>query len=62
MPIKVWDEITYPFRKGRDELFHPTLYNGCSCMSILILKLNHVSKGTPEKYLCHRGEEGQHRM
>ena len=29
---------------GMGKLFHPTLYNGCNYLSILGLKLNHVSK------------------
>ena len=27
-----------------DKLFHPTLYNGCNYLSMLGLKVNHVSK------------------
>ena len=30
-----------------DKLFHPTLYNGCNYLSMLGLKLNHVSKRGP---------------
>ena len=29
---------------GMDKYFHPTLYNGCNYLSMLGLKLNHVSK------------------
>ena len=29
---------------GMDKLFHPILYNGCDYISMLGLKLNHVSK------------------
>ena len=29
---------------GMDKLFHPIFYNGCNCLSMLGLKLNHVSK------------------
>ena len=32
---------------GMDKWFHPTLYNGCNYLSILCLKLNHVSKRNP---------------
>ena len=31
-----------------DKLFHSTLHNGCNYLSILALKLIHVSKGVPE--------------
>ena len=53
---KVWDEITYPIRNfngctvevwEKDKQFHPTLYNGCNYLSMLGLKLNHVSKRAP---------------
>ena len=44
----MWDEITYPFLNfnglGMDKQFHPILYNGCDYISMLGLKLNHVSK------------------
>ena len=52
MPDKVWDEITYPFSIYNgvtvellrvDKLFHPTHYNVCNDLSMLRLKLNHVS-------------------
>ena len=36
---------------GMDKYFHPTLYNGCSYLSMLWLKLNHVSKKGP---WCHQ--------
>ena len=32
---------------GMDKWFHPTLYNGCNYLSMLGLKLNHVSKRGP---------------
>ena len=39
-----------------DKLFHPTLYNGCDDLSMLGLKLIHVSERGPmkqfEKLLC----------
>ena len=40
----MWGEITDPFRLHRlslemDNLFHPTIYNGCDCLSMLGLKL-----------------------
>ena len=56
MPSKVWDEITYPFPNytaanrwsfGMDKKLHLTFYNGCNYLSILGLKLNHVSKRPP---------------
>ena len=40
MPSKMWDEITYPFLNFNGA----TLYNGCNYLSMLGLKLNHVSK------------------
>ena len=49
----MWEEITYPFLNfngsnrwnlGMDKWFHPTVYNGCNYLSMLGLKLNHVSK------------------
>ena len=52
MPSKVWDEITYAFlnfnvRTRMDKWFHPIHYNGCNYLSMLGLKLNHVSKRAP---------------
>ena len=56
MPRKAWDEIIYPFKNFDgctiDVLewisnFHPTLNNGCDYLSMLGLKLNHVSKRGP---------------
>ena len=47
---KVWDEITYPFLNFNvtmDKKFHPTLYRACDYLSMLGLKLNHVSKRGP---------------
>ena len=41
MPSKVWGEIIHPFPNcyhwsmGLDKQFHPTLHNGCNCLSIL---------------------------
>ena len=50
MHSKAWDEIIYPFPNfngATDEvwefLFHPTLYNGGNHLSMLRLKLIHVS-------------------
>ena len=48
----VWDEITYPFlnfNSATVEVYewiksHPTLYCACDYLSMLGLKLNHVSK------------------
>ena len=46
----MWDEITYPklqrfhrWSLWMEKLFHLTLYNGCIYLSMLELKLNHVS-------------------
>ena len=37
-----------------DKLFHPTLYNECSCLSILGFKLNHVSiRGPLQIHVFH---------
>ena len=50
---KVWGKITWPpfpnwtVKPTMDTLFYPTLYNGCNYLSMLGLKLNHVSKGGP---------------
>ena len=47
MPNKMLFEITYPFSNLNGEtvdLFHPTLYYGCNQLSMLGLKLIHVSK------------------
>ena len=52
---KVWDEINYPFSfngcnrwsLGTDKSFHHTLHWAYDYLSILGLKLNHVSKKDP---------------
>ena len=48
---KVWDEITYSFLNfngGTFEVkFYPTLYWACDYLSMLGLKLIHVSKSGP---------------
>ena len=50
MPSRVWDEITYPFQTlavaplGIDKQFHPTHYKVCTFLTMLGLKLTHVSK------------------
>ena len=53
----VWDNITYPFPYpndatadvfGMDTLFHPTLYWACDYLSMLGLRLIHVSERGPE--------------
>ena len=36
---------------GMDKWFHPTVYNGCDYLSMLGLKLNHVSKRGPRSTL-----------
>ena len=36
-----------------DKWFHPTLYNGCNYLSMLGLKLNHVSKRGPWVDSCY---------
>ena len=57
MPSNMWDEITYPLPNlngvslGLDKLFHPTSYNGYNYLSMLRLKLIHVSKRGPMKYV-----------
>ena len=62
MPRKVWDEITYPFPKfngsllkfGNEYLFiYNTFYNGFNYVSMLGLKLNHVSKRVSGLYVFH---------
>ena len=56
MPDKVWIEITYPFPNFNGATievlewinkFNLTFYNGCKYLSMLGLKLNHVSKRDP---------------
>ena len=37
----------YHWSLGMDKQFHPTFYNGCNYLSMLGLKLNHVSKRGP---------------
>ena len=44
--VNVWDEITYPF-PNFNGCVHLTLYNGCHYLSMLGLKLIHVSKRGP---------------
>ena len=53
MLSKVWYDITCPFPNftgcavevlGMEKKCHPTLYNGCNNLSMLGLKLKHVSK------------------
>ena len=50
MSRKVWNEFIYPFLNfngaslGIDKQFHPTLYNECNYLSILVLELYHFSK------------------
>ena len=54
---KVWDEIVpqiqwlHCLSLGMDKWFYPTLHNGCNYLSMLGLKLIHVSKHTPEHYV-----------
>ena len=47
----VWNNLSIPklqrcnrWSLGMDKLFHTTVYNGCNYLSMLGLKLNHVSK------------------
>ena len=55
MPGKLWGEITFPFLNfkcnrwslGMDKQFHPTFYNGCNYLSMLGLRLYHVSERGP---------------
>ena len=46
MFCKVWDESTFqmvsPLKFGMDKFFHHTLYNGCSYLFMVGLKLHHV--------------------
>ena len=52
IPSNMWNKITYPFINfsgctfslGMDKWFHPTLYWACDYLSMLGLKLHHVSK------------------
>ena len=51
MPSKMWDEITYPFLNFNvctvevyEWMSNFTLHNGCNYLSMLGLKLIHVSK------------------
>ena len=37
------------WRLGMDKSFHPTLYNKCNYVSVVELKLSHVSKISPSK-------------
>ena len=52
---KVWDEITNPFLNcwslGMDKWFHPTLYQAYDYLSMMRLKLNHVSERGPRYQL-----------
>ena len=57
MPSRVLVGITYPIpnskvaplRFGMNKQFHPTLYDGCSYLSILGLTINHVGKKGPRQ-------------
>ena len=49
MLSNLWDEITYPFPNAKVIPPHThththTLYNGCNCLTMLGLKLTHVSE------------------
>ena len=48
MPSEVWDEITFPFPNFK--WFHSTFLNGYNYLSILELKLIHVSKRVPRRH------------
>ena len=49
----MWDEITYQYANFWEwDILHPTLYNGCSYLSMLGIQLNHVNKRGPEILLC----------
>ena len=37
-----------PLWLGMDTYFHPTLYWACEYLSILVLKLSHISKRDPD--------------
>ena len=56
MPSKVWDEITYPFSNFNGAIvevcewmnyFNPCFIMACNYLTILGLKLHHVSKKAP---------------
>ena len=54
MLYNVWGEISYSFPNfngslGMDKQIDPTLYNGYDHLSMLGLKVIHVSKGSPRK-------------
>ena len=46
----MWDKITYPFPNVNDKLFHQTHYSGFNYLSMLGLKLIHVSE---KSYMCY---------
>ena len=49
-PSKMWGETFYPFPNlngAMDKKMYPILYNRCNYLSMLGLKLNHVSKWEP---------------
>ena len=55
-----WNHLSIPklqrlhrWSLGMDKQFHPTLYNGCNYLSMLGLKLNHVSKRGHRRRKCH---------
>ena len=57
MSSKLWGGITDPFRLHRlslemDNLFHPTIYNGCDCLSMLGLKLVNGAHSCDIPQLC----------
>ena len=55
-----WNSLSIPklqrcnrWSLGMDKLFLPMLYKGCNYLSMMGLKLNHVSKWGPS-YICHQ--------
>ena len=62
----MWDEITYPFLNFNGATveityqFHLTLYQACDYLSMLGLKLNHVSKRGPWSFK-HKIPSSQYR-
>ena len=64
--LKMWDEMIYPISKlqrynrwsfGMDNYSHPILYYACVYLSMLRLKLIHVSKGAYSGLLCNSFED-----
>ena len=54
MEIRIHSQIQrlHLWSLGMDKWFHLTIYNGCNYLSILGLKLNHVSEKGPRRLQC----------